>query len=943
MKTESLSIQNSVSTKLFRIVFAIYFFVAVLVTIIQMVAEYNHVGEEIQDELALLETSWEPVFSVDLWNFEIEQLQTKSEVLSKLPIIIGVKIEDEYGNILASQGKIMNQDGKPVLAQRNIVVPWSAIDPEQDGIVQEMIAHEFDILSPGIANSFLSEQIVLGKGTFYTSPSAVLDRVEYGFILILINAIIKAFALWTIVLLVAQVILVRPLKHLTDFTRQINLDSLEKFQLKLPTKTRDEFKVLEETFNTMLQTLLQSREALKRYSQELEVKNQALKQLDQLKDEFLATTSHELHTPLHGIIGVAEYLLERCHQDSIAPVFQTNLRIVLASGKRLANLVDDIMDFSRMKHHKLKLNLKAVDVSQVMEVVLHLSQHQLDDKAIQIQNYLTSPLPPVLADENRLMQIFHNLVDNAIKFTPQGQIEIQATVNQREMVLTIADTGIGISPDHMEQIFDSFEQAEHAPLTRRYEGMGLGLTITRQLVELHHGSIHVESELEKGSTFFLTLPLATDHVAETTASAENAPFLVPQVPASFAPIELQPGVMTILVVDDDVTNLQVVANYLMAQRFSVVCFQSGEEALLWVEKHGKPDLLLLDIMMPNMNGFEVCKILRQQFTLEDLPIVFLTASHRRVDLATGFEAGANDFLTKPFDHQELLARIQTHLQVLQARVHLTLLREFANRIAEFKDHEEMLYHALETVKTIQISDAALFKSGKLSQLSQPHYLFLSQCPTEACFTTNQEHEMQEVLFRNHLPYDSPILQCYNSGSLDLVGSHMAFLRPKPFREFLLVLYRNKQQAPFSELERQYFLNMLDQLEQTERNIQSMLSDKLVQVLPEIQPHLSKITHISSAGNYCNVFYENKSQPALVRVTLSSLDLYFDNRLLVKVHKSHLINPQKIVCVQKKAVNRKHTQYEVILGSPRKTYSLPIGGNFVQALYESFPQHFVEKQ
>lgn len=221
--------------------------------------------------------------------------------------------------------------------------------------------------------------------------------------------------------------------------------------------------------------------------------NEQLRRVDRLKDEFLANTSHELRTPLNGIIGLAESMMDgatgELNRESLA-----NLDMIVTSGRRLAHLINDILDFSRLRHRDLSLARKPVSLQPLVELVMILLKPLTAGKKLVLYNDLTPELPLVEGDENRLQQIFNNLIGNALKFTEQGEIHVYAIRHGGQLEITIADTGIGIPEDKLERIFQSFEQVDGS-ISRKYGGTGLGLAITRQLVELHGGTIYCESTL----------------------------------------------------------------------------------------------------------------------------------------------------------------------------------------------------------------------------------------------------------------------------------------------------------------------------------------------------------------------------------------------------------------------------------------------------------------
>jgi PAS domain S-box-containing protein len=457
-----------------------------------------------------------------------------------------------------------------------------------------------------------------------------------------------------------------------------------------------------------------------RFTQELELKNAALQRMDQLKDEFLANTSHELRTPLNGIIGIAESLID----GAAGPLNEqqiVNLSMVVSSGRRLASLVNDILDFAKLKNGDIELQRKPVDVRQITEVVLSLSQPLVADKRLELNNEIQLDLPIVDGDENRLQQIMHNLVGNAIKFTASGSVTVSAGVTDGMVEVTVADTGIGIAPDKFTDIFKSFVQAD-ASISREYDGTGLGLSITKQLVELHGGTIRVESELGKGSRFIFTLPISIAFPDQDSERIPPRPAISQEMtrvredaePSWIAPLQMvcSNGEFTILVVDDEPINLQVVANHLSLHNYVIVQANNGMEALAKIQNGLRPALIILDVMMPKMSGYEVCKKIREQFPANEMPVVMLTAKNQVSDLVEGLGSGANDYLTKPVSKHELLARIRTHIQL--SKINIAYGRFVPHEFLRFLGHESIvdvhLGNQIQKEMSILFSDIRSFTS-----------------------------------------------------------------------------------------------------------------------------------------------------------------------------------------------------------------------------------------
>lgn len=425
------------------------------------------------------------------------------------------------------------------------------------------------------------------------------------------------------------------------------------------------------------------------FTQELEFKNTQLQRLDQIKDEFLANTSHELRTPLNGIIGIAESLLDGAAGE-LNDSQKANLSMVVSSGMRLANLVNDILDFAKLKNRDIELQRQSVDFRQITEIVLRVCRPLVASKSLELNNAIPEELVAVEGDENRLQQIMYNLVGNAIKFTESGSVTVSAIALDAMVEVTVADTGIGISPDKFGDIFKSFEQVD-ASVSREYGGTGLGLSITKQLVELHGGTIRVESELSQGSRFIFTLPISkqppnrTLDLSQALARMRENESPPPEL---LAPIVQSKGQLTILVVDDEPINLQVVANHLSLQNYGIVQASSGIEALEKIHNGLRPDLILLDIMMPKMSGYQVCQKIREQFPASEMPVVMLTAKNQVSNLVAGLDAGANDYLTKPVLKNELLARIKTHINL--SKINIAYGRFVPHEFLRFLGHKSIV-------------------------------------------------------------------------------------------------------------------------------------------------------------------------------------------------------------------------------------------------------------
>ncbi|MBF0102457.1 MAG: response regulator [Desulfobacterales bacterium] len=429
--------------------------------------------------------------------------------------------------------------------------------------------------------------------------------------------------------------------------------------------------------------------------------NEQLRSIDKMKDEFLANTSHELRTPLNAIIGIADALI---HGSSGQLTYEQeyNLSLIISSSRRLFNLINDILDFSKLQHQDIQLNPKPLDIRSLSEVVLLLCKPLLDQKLIKFINLIPDDIPAIDADEDRFQQILYHLIANAIKFTQIGHVCLSAYTKDNHVVITVSDTGIGIPSNQLNRIFVPFEQV-NGSIGRYHGGAGLGLSITKALVEMHNGTIWVESEMGKGTSFSFTMPISTTtsqlHATSNVTvkpPLSNLSSTLNDIPKSFVQLPQDHVVLNsnselkycILLVDDESINIEVLKGFLSFRPYEISIANSGEEALLAIEKNKKYDLVLLDVMMPGISGYDVCQRIRKMYNPIELPVIMVTAKNRVEDMVIGFQSGANDYLTKPISREELLARID---------IQVTLKEVFnKHKLVEEQLHEsESQYRSLQ--------------------------------------------------------------------------------------------------------------------------------------------------------------------------------------------------------------------------------------------------------
>ncbi|QUW21051.1 response regulator [Sporosarcina sp. Marseille-Q4063] len=474
---------------------------------------------------------------------------------------------------------------------------------------------------------------------------------------------------------------------------------------------------------------------------------ESLKRADAIKDEFLAITSHELRTPLYGIIGIAESLRDGV-EGEITNSMDRQLSMISSSGKRLTNLVNDILDFSKLKHNAIEVNMQQVKLYEIINIVLAICNPLVAGKPINITNKIQKSIPSVRADQDRLIQILYNLIGNAIKYTDHGDISVSAERLENQLKISIADTGKGIPESDLESIFNSFHQVDDTDL-REVGGTGIGLSITKKLVELLDGKIEVISTFGVGSTFSFTLPIyeesvMEDEVASSVAADGFIDTFVPSAPIEKLPTHSNKGTSAkILIADDEPVNLQVLINNLSLEGYKVVAASNGEEVLSIVENEDF-DLLILDVMMPKLSGFEVTKELRTRHSLTELPILMLTAKTQLYDRVMAFEMGANDYLAKPCDKEELIARVETLINLSKLNKELTEINRSLGEIVKERTS------ALEETNTNLLS-----VNEELKNMEESRTLLLSsishELATPITLIQNYIQAVQEGLIQENNP------------------------------------------------------------------------------------------------------------------------------------------------------------------------------------------------
>ena len=479
-------------------------------------------------------------------------------------------------------------------------------------------------------------------------------------------------------------------------------------------------------------------EEVEQAKMEAELSSRTAEKANEAKSAFLSTVSHELRTPLTSVLGFAKIIKKRLEEKIFPALDKTdpktektvdqiseNLKVVISEGERLTHLINDVLDLAKIEAGKMEWNQENVSLPEVVERAVAATTSLFDQKDIKLIKHIDPDIPTIIGDTDKLIQVVINLFSNAVKFTDSGSVTCTLSQKNNEVIVSIADTGIGIAKEDFGAVFEQFKQVGGDTLTDKPKGTGLGLPICKEIVEHHGGRIWLESKVGKGSTFSFALPLIpSGPKSKDTPIHLNELMKQLKEQMVFSKLKIDGKNATILVVDDDDSIRSLLHQELSDAGYIIEEAKDGKMALESIRKN-RPDLIILDVMMPEINGFDVAAILKNDPQTMDIPIIILSIVQ---DKARGFRIGVDRYLTKPIDTAKLFEEVGSLLEQGKSKKKVMVVDEDSSAVRSLtevlqtkgyivveSDGKELVEKAISTQPDIIILNSVLSDKNEIVQ------------------------------------------------------------------------------------------------------------------------------------------------------------------------------------------------------------------------------------
>lgn len=592
--------------------------VAILFTIFWTFAnivQTKSLNEELEiKRLEYLESTLLPGITISAWNIDMAQLHIQLEGILQNPNILRVSLTE-----------IKSAD-KPLF------------DKKKMDTYSDISVKEYPLYSPtgtGLRNKFATLSV-------YSTNAKIAAQLKSDILVTLASEGLEIFLLSVVFFYFFKLLVTNHLAAISQFFQ--NNPYFSQTTPEITTRKKG----FSDEIDTLISHINASVAASKKYQTEIETLKDRAEDANRTKSIFLANINHELRTPLNSILGVTELLPQTPDANKQKALIELQTKASL----HLRHLIDEILDLSKIEAREVKIEFKVINLRNIIESCRQLTEFDFKEKNNQIAVSFSESFPPlIMGDEFRISQIVLNLINNANKFTNNGEIKIHVQDSGDQFSIKVSDTGIGIAQDKLEHIFVPFKQIE-SKLTTKIKGYGIGLSITKALAELMNGSIDVESQLGKGSVFTTRLPLilpSAEIIEKPEPKTETA--------------KLEKNASKILAVEDTEEIRFIIGEFLQDLDFQLTFAVNGKEAVEYFQKESF-SLILMDLQMPIMNGYDATREIRRLEKINNkgkTPIIAVTAYTTKTELDMALAAGCDGYITKPFSKSKLLKSIEFYL------------------------------------------------------------------------------------------------------------------------------------------------------------------------------------------------------------------------------------------------------------------------------------------